>query len=451
MSGDANRQHTSEVQNDTISGKGSKTRPRDFLKMQSLDDTVLRYTSAAKDDKQKRVGIEWDESGIRFLQKHGAKAVIDQLKESRQKGEISIESLKQKHVPNIDNPPTTGTDHPPQQPLRAELPPTSGDSHVADNIRAQMDELKQENKQLKDEVKILTALVKDLSNQIKELQESQKQTKETSGTKSSSRFLNKLAKFFNKIGDWFKERFSKSDSAGQEHNAENGISAETQEIPNSQPTKLKKALHFLKRFFRNSAKYTGLLRFTRTFPHRYRHNSTWGKIGKGTLEVLGGIGLAGGVYMIPFYIYKTAKYNHKDVMHQKYSKNGTGDRNEKDGKAVKGYYRNVPNPEHVLIYKQDGDVKKEFFIRPDAKDRELAFLTRHPIPNTEKGNEDYEDKKSQITKLTKSEVKALRKRNISETNDNSSEPNGWSVISMEAYKELRSKFPESSNQKEGEN
>jgi hypothetical protein len=289
-------------------------------------------------------------------------------------------------------------------------------------------------KELKQEIERLKAQVADLT-----------QPNEVDNTKEKTGFFKKLKAILNKIKDWLKNPLTKSKSLEQTNAAESGDNSQSQ----NKFDRVKKVFKVIGEFLRKVAQYTGLLRFARTFPHRYRHNSTWGKIGKGTLEVLGGIVLAGGVYMVPFYIYKTAKYNHKDVMHQKYSKDGTGDRN---GKGGKGYYKNnAPNPDHVLIYKKGGDVKKEFFIRPDAKDRELAFLTRHPIPNTEKGNEDYEAKKSQITKLTKSEVKALRKRNISETNDNSSEPNGWSVISMEAYNELRSQFPESPKRKEGEN
>ncbi len=297
-------------------------------------------------------------------------------------------------------------------------------------LTKQVEALTKQNEALTNQIADLPKQIADLPKQNEALT-NQNEVDNTKGKKASSGFFEKLKTILSNIKKWLKNPFGKN---GKKLDVNTQI---------DQPTKfgrVKKVFKGIGEFLRKVAKYTGLLRFARTFPHRYRKNSTWGKIGKGTLEVLGGIFLGGVVYMAPFYIYKTAKYNHKDVMHQKYSEN------------PKGYYGNhIPEIEGVLIYRKEGKPEKPFFIRPDAKDRELAFLTRHPIPNTEKGNEGYETKKSPISKLTKAEVKALRKRNISETNDNSSEANGWSVISMEAYKELRSKFPELPDQKGGEN
>ncbi len=276
-------------------------------------------------------------------------------------------------------------------------------------LKAELDKLREENQILKGQINKLEnkeaeALTEE-HPQIKELKQEIERLKaqvadltkpnEVDNTKEKTGFFKKLKIILNKIKEWLKSPFAKNSK-------ERDVNAQI-----DQPTKfgrVKKVFKVIREFLRKVAKYTGLLRFARTFPYRYRKNSTWGKIGKGTLEVLGGIVLAGGVYMVPFYIYKTAKYNHKDVMHKKYGPEG-------DSSYHKG--KQVSKASYILKHEGEGI---EFYIRDDiAEDRELAFLTRHPISNTEKqdmmkknNKQDYENKKDKISKLTKAEVKILR-------------------------------------------
>jgi hypothetical protein len=103
---------------------------------------------------------------------------------------------------------------------------------------------------------------------------------------------------------------------------------------------------------------------------------------------------------------KMSEYNHKNEMHEKY---------HKDKGASK-----------MLVYNKDG--KKYAFSVPDgAKDRELAFLTRHPISNQDKqtmGKEQYKAEKGKILNLTKAQVKSLRE---SYKGEKTQPTNGWTI------------------------